>query len=64
MFSLRFASYLLAAPTLMGIFVIAVLSMEVGSALNLSIAAVAGAIIGVPVAYVLAKQINAAINLK
>lgn len=48
----------------MGIFVIAVLSMEMGSALNLSIAAVAGAIIGVPVAYVLAKQINAAINLK
>lgn len=64
MFSLRMTAYLLAAPSLMGIFVIAVLSMEMGNAINISIAAIAGAVLGIPAAYVLAKQIDAAVNPK
>lgn len=64
MFSLRMTAYLLAAPSLMGIFVIAVLSMGMGNAMTLSVAAIAGAVLGVPAAYVLAKQIDAAVNPK
>lgn len=64
MFSLRMTAYLLAAPSLMGIFVIALLSMDRGSAMSLSLAAIAGALLGIPAAYVLAKEIDAAINPK
>lgn len=62
MFSLRLASYLLVAPTLMGIFVIVLLTMNMGSAINISLAAVAGAIVGVPAAWFVAKLIDQEIN--
>lgn len=64
MFSLRMTAYLLAAPSLMGVLVIVVLSMNMGNAMTLSVAAIAGAVLGIPAAYVLAKQIDAAINPK
>lgn len=58
MFSLRLASYLLAAPTLMGIFVIAFLTMDMVSARYIIIAAAAGAVVGIPVALMIASRIS------
>lgn len=64
MFSLKLATYLLVAPTLMGIFVVALLTMGMGTAINISIAAIAGAVVGLPAALLVAKQIDAAVNPK
>lgn len=64
MFSLKLATYLLVAPTLMGIFVVALLTMGMGTAINISIAAIAGAVVGLPAALLVAKQIDVAVNPK
>ncbi len=64
MFSLRMAVYLLVAPTLAGVFVIALLTVNMVSAPYISAAAIAGAVIGLPVAWVLANRINALIAPK
>lgn len=58
MFSLRLAAYLLVAPTLMGILIIALLTVDMASARYLSIAAIAGAVVGLPVAWVLASRLG------
>ncbi|WP_306118738.1 MULTISPECIES: hypothetical protein [unclassified Roseitalea] len=58
MFALRMATYLLVAPTLAGIFVIALLTANVVSGTYIAIAAAAGAVIGLPVAWVLAGHLN------
>jgi membrane associated rhomboid family serine protease len=58
MFSLRLASYLLVAPTIMGILIVALLTLDMFSAMAISIAAVAGAIIGIPIAWFVAKKID------
>ncbi|MEL6921597.1 MAG: hypothetical protein AAFO77_11375 [Pseudomonadota bacterium] len=58
MFSLRMAAYLLVAPTIMGILVVALLTADLFSAQYISIAAVVGAILGVPAALLLASKLN------
>lgn len=62
MFSLRLAAYLLVAPTLMGILVVALLTTGMGSALNIGLAAIVGAILGLPAALMLASRLNALIK--
>ncbi|MEM1376662.1 MAG: CTP synthetase [Pseudomonadota bacterium] len=58
MFSLRLASYLLVAPTITGILVVVLLTTGLASAQYISIAAVVGAVLGVPAALFLASKIN------
>ena len=58
MFSLRLAAYLLVAPTLMGVFIVALLTANMFSGQYITLAAIAGAVIGVPVAWLLASKIN------
>ena len=58
MFTLLLAAYLLVAPTLTGIIVIALLSAGLFSAQYIGIAAVAGAVIAVPVAWLLSRRLE------
>ena len=58
MFSLRLAASLLVAPTLMGVFVIALLTADLFSGQYITYAAIAGAVLGIPVAWWLASKLN------
>jgi len=64
MFSLRLAAYLLVAPTLAGIFVVALLTADLFSATYIAIAAGAGAVIGIPAASWLANKLDGLIQPK
>jgi len=58
MFTLFLAAYLLTAPTLMGIIVIALLTVDMISAQYIIYAAVAGAVIALPVAWLLGRKLE------
>lgn len=58
MFALFLAAYLLTAPTLMGIIVIALLTADMFSAQYIIYAAVAGAVIALPVAWLIGRKLE------
>jgi urea transporter len=58
MFTLFLAAYLLTAPTLMGIIVIGLLTAGMSSANYIIMAAVAGAVIALPVAWLLSRKLE------
>jgi len=58
MFALFLAAYLLCAPTLMGITVIALLTADLFSAQYIIFAGVAGAVVAVPVAWLLSRRLE------
>lgn len=58
MFTLFLAAYLLTAPTLMGIIVIGLLTAGMSSANYIIMAAVAGAVVAVPVAWLLSRKLE------
>lgn len=62
MFSLRLATYLLVAPTLAGILVIALLTAGMASGVAIAGAAVAGFIIAIPLAVILAARLADLVN--
>jgi membrane protein YqaA with SNARE-associated domain len=64
MFALFLSAYLLTAPTLMGIIVIALLTADMISAQYIIIAAVAGAVIGLPVAWLIARKLEHIFDVK
>ncbi len=53
------AIYVLAAPTIMGILIVALLTMNRFDSIQILIAAVVGAVLAVPVAALITKQIAA-----
>ncbi|HHZ07839.1 MAG TPA: hypothetical protein GX405_03560 [Rhizobiales bacterium] len=53
------AIYVLAAPTLMGVLIIALLTMNRFDSTQILIAAIVGAALAVPVAALITKQISA-----
>lgn len=53
------AIYVLTAPTIMGILIVALLTMNRFDSIQILIAAVVGAVLAIPVAAVIAKQISA-----
>lgn len=59
MFRLAVMIYVLAGTALAGSAVIAVLTMNMVSAWEISAAAVAGAVVAIPVSWLIAKQIDA-----
>ena len=59
MFSLKMAIYLLIAPVLAGSFVVALLTVDLFEATYIAVAAVAGAIIGIPLAIWIAGKLDA-----
>jgi len=58
MFTLFLAAYLLTAPTMMGIIVIALLTADMFSAQYIIYAAVAGAVIALPVAWLIGRKLE------
>ena len=58
MFTLFLAAYLLTAPTLMGIIVIGLLTAGMSSANYIIIAAIAGAVVALPVAWLLSRKLE------
>ncbi|MCR9124167.1 MAG: hypothetical protein NXH91_18055 [Phyllobacteriaceae bacterium] len=64
MFSLRFAAYLLIAPVLAGSLVVALLTVDMFEATYIAIAAVTGAVIGIPAAWWLANKLDGLIQPK
>ena len=58
MFMLFLAAYLLTAPTLMGIIVIALLTADMITAQYIIVAAVAGAVVALPLAWMLARKLE------
>jgi urea transporter len=58
MFTLFLAAYLLTAPTLMGIIVIGLLTAGMSSANYIIMAAVAGAVVALPVAWLLSRKLE------
>ena len=58
MFALLLAAYLLTAPTLMGIIVIALLSADMFSAQYIGYAAIAGAVLALPVAWLISRKLE------
>jgi len=62
MFSLRLAAYLLIAPVLAGSFIVALLTVDLFSAMYIAIAAIAGAVIGIPAAWWLANKLDGLIQ--
>lgn len=58
MFALFLAAYLLTAPTLMGIIVIALLTADMFSAQYILYAGVAGAIAALPIAWLLGRKLE------
>jgi len=58
LFSLRFAAYLLIAPVLAGSFIVALLTVDMFEASYISIAAIAGAVLGIPAAWWLANKLD------
>lgn len=53
------AIYILVAPTLMGILVTALLTISKSSATEITLAAVAGAVVALPISAVVAKRVLA-----
>jgi hypothetical protein len=53
------AIYVLTAPTMMGILIVALLTMNRFDSMQILIAAVVGAVLAIPAAAVIAKQIAA-----
>jgi hypothetical protein len=64
MFMLILAAYLLTAPTLMGIIVIALLTADMFSAQYIIYAAVSGAVIAIPIAWLLARKLEHIFDVK
>ena len=64
MFSLRMAAYLLVAPVLAGAFVIALLTLNLVSAPYIAGGAIAGAVLGLPIAWILANRLHNLIEPK
>lgn len=62
MFSLRFAAYLLIAPVLAGSLVVALLTADMFEAGYIAVAAIAGAVLGVPAAWWLANRLDGLIR--
>jgi urea transporter len=58
MFTLFLAAYLLTAPTLMGMIVIGLLTAGMSSANYIIMAAVAGAVVALPVAWLLSRKLE------
>lgn len=58
MFTLFLAAYLLTAPTLMGIIVIALLTADMFSAQYIIYAAAAGAVIALPAAWLIGRKLE------
>jgi urea transporter len=58
MFALFLAAYLLIAPTLMGIIVIGLMTVDMISAQYMIYAAVAGAVIALPAAWLLGRKLE------
>ena len=58
MFALLLAAYLLTAPTLMGIIVVALLTADMFSAQYIGVAAVAGAVLALPVAWLISRRLE------
>ncbi|WP_421857238.1 hypothetical protein [Oricola sp.] len=58
MFALFLAAYLLVAPTVMGAIIIALLTADLFSASYIGIAAVAGAVISIPLSWVLSRRLE------
>ncbi len=56
------AIYILAAPTLMGVFIVALLSMNMFERSQIIVAAAAGAIVAIPVAMIIGKRVLALTN--
>ena len=59
MFSLRLAAYLLIAPVLAGSFVVALLTLDLFQASYIAAGAIAGAVLGLPLAWWLANKLDA-----
>ena len=53
------AIYILTAPTIMGILIVALLSMNMFDSTKISLAAIAGMIVALPISWVVAKRILA-----
>lgn len=53
------AIYILTAPTLMGIFIVALLTMNMSEPVQIITAAVAGAVLAIPVAMFVGKRVLA-----
>ncbi|MBZ0163560.1 MAG: hypothetical protein K8H74_12700 [Notoacmeibacter sp.] len=53
------AIYILTAPTLMGVFIVALLSMNMSEPNQIITAAIAGAILAIPVAMIIGKRVLA-----
>lgn len=53
------AIYILTAPTLMGVFIVALLSMNMSEPIQIITAAIAGAILAIPVAMIIGKRVLA-----
>ncbi|MCI5074688.1 hypothetical protein [Oricola sp.] len=64
MFALFLAAYLLTAPTLMGIIVIGLLTVDLFSAQYIGIAAIAGAVVAIPVAWLLSRKLEHVFDAK
>ena len=58
MFRLAATAYVFIAPTLMGIFVTAVLTMQMAEGAVIAWAAAAGAVVAIPVAWFVASRID------
>lgn len=58
MFTLFLAAYLLTAPTLMGMIVIGLLTAGMSSANYIIMAAAAGAVVALPVAWLLSRKLE------
>jgi hypothetical protein len=64
MFALFLAAYLLTAPTLMGMIVIALLTADMFSAQYIIIAAVVGAVVALPVAWLISRKLEHIFDVK
>ena len=53
------AIYILTAPTIMGILIVALLSMNMFDSTKISLAAIAGMIVALPISWVVGKRILA-----
>ena len=53
------AIYILAAPTIMGVLIVALLTMNMFERQKIILAAIAGAVIALPVSWIVSRQILA-----
>jgi hypothetical protein len=58
MFMLFLAAYLLSAPTLMGIIIIGLLTADLFSAKYIIMAAAAGAVVALPIAWLISRKLE------